>query len=103
MAVPLISTVHRWHCPNCGKRDTTVEARPHSRMHVCPKLRFLTAPMLPEGTDAKVTLNEWGDYVGKEMVQLDPERRRPVQSITVERDNGQDAVVFAPTAQADTD
>lgn len=100
MPVPNIATVHRWFCPNCGKRDTTVEARPHTRMHVCPKLRYLTAPMLPEGTDAKVELQEREDYVGNEHVQLDPERGRPVMSITTTRDNGKDAVVFVPSATA---
>jgi hypothetical protein len=100
MALPLVGTVTRWRCPNCGKTDVTNEPRPHTRMHTCPKLRFLSAPMLPEGTDAKVELAEWQDYVGKEIVQRDPERGRPIQSITVTRDRGQDAIVFAPTARA---
>lgn len=103
MSVPLLRAVHHWYCPRCGKEETTVEARPHTRMHTCPKLRFLSTPMLPRGTAAKVELHEWGDYVGKEMVQRDPERGRPVQSITVERDDGADAVVFAPTARASAD
>lgn len=98
--IPLLRPVNRWYCPNCRKEDVTHEARPHSRMHICPTLRYLTAPMLPLGTAAKVELVEWGDYVGKEKVQRDPERGRPIQSITTTRDNGQDAVVFAPTAQA---
>lgn len=102
MSVPIIAPVRHWYCPQCGKTDSTVEARPHTRYHVCPKLRFLTAPMLPKGTAAKVELHEWGDYVGKELVQVDPERGRPVQSLVTTRDNGQDAIVFAPTAQADT-
>lgn len=96
----LVSAVQNWYCPNCGLRDRTSEARPHTRYHVCPKLRFLTAPMLPAGTAAKVEVVERQDYVGDEMVRLDPERKRPVQSIVTTRDNGRDAVVFAPTATA---
>jgi hypothetical protein len=97
MAV-LVSSIHRWYCPNCGKQDTTTEPRPHSRFHICPKLRGLSAPMLPAGTRAKVELREREDYVGTELVQLDPERQRPVMSIVTTRDNGQDVAVFAPTA-----
>lgn len=96
----LLNAVTRWYCPNCKKQDTTTEARPHSRFHVCPKLRGLTAPMVRVGTAAKVVLREREDYVGKEKVQLDPERRRPVMSVVTTRDNGQDVAVFAPTATA---
>jgi hypothetical protein len=95
-----ITPVNRWYCPNCGKQDTSHEARPHTRFHTCPKLRMLTAPMLPLGTKAKVELREREDYVGGELVRLDPERQRPVMSIVTTRDNGQDVAVFAPTATA---
>lgn len=96
-----IQPVHRWYCPNCHKTDVSHEVRPHSRFHVCPKLRGLTAPMVPAGTKAKVTLREREDYVNGDNVQLDPERRRPVMSIVTERDDGkQDVAVFAPTATA---
>jgi predicted RNA-binding Zn-ribbon protein involved in translation (DUF1610 family) len=98
--IPILRPTHHWYCPNCGTTDVTREIRPHSRFHTCPKLRGLTAPMLPAGTKAKVELVERGDYVGTEQVRLDPERGRPVQSIVTTRDNGQDAVVFAPTANA---
>ena len=53
---PLISTVTHWYCPNCKAQDTTTEPKPHSRFHTCPKLRGLSAPMLPIGTKAKVEL-----------------------------------------------
>lgn len=102
MAVPVLRPTHHWYCPNCGKEDVTHEARPHSRMHTCPRLRFLTAPMLQRGVAGKVELLEWQDYVGKELVQTDPERGRPVQSVVTTRDNGQDVQVFAPTAHLNT-
>lgn len=97
----ILTPVNRWYCPNCGKEDVTHEPRPHSRFHVCPRLRGLTAPLLPAGTKAKVELTEWQDYVGKEKVQLDPERHRPVQSVVTTRDEGQDVAVFAPLATID--
>lgn len=99
----LIRPVRRWYCPNCGKQDVSHEARPHSRFHTCPKLRGLSAPMIPEGTKAKVELREREDYVNGEQVRLDPERHRPVMSIVTTRDNGQDVAVFAPTATAKGD
>ena len=97
---PLIRAVNRWYCPNCQREDITHEPRPHSRFHICPKLRGLTAPMVPAGTKAKVELREREDYVGGDLVQLDPERQRPVMSVVTTRDNGQDVAVFAPTATA---
>lgn len=100
MTVPLINSTRRWYCPNCTQTSVTHEARPHTRFHTCPGLRGLTAPMLPEGMKAKVEIREREDYVGSEQVQLDPERQRPVMSIVTTRDNGQDVVVFAPTAAA---
>lgn len=99
--IPVLKPMTEWYCPNgCGKTDVTYEARPHSRFHTCPKLRFLTAPLLPVGTAAKVEAREREDYVGAEIVQLDPERGRPVQSIVTTRDDGQDAIVFAGLATA---
>lgn len=99
MAV-LVTPVQRWYCPNCKFEDVTNEAKPHTRFHTCPALRGLTAPMLPAGTSAKVELREREDYVGKERVQLDPQKGRPVMSVVTTRDDGQDVVVFAPTAVA---
>ena len=94
----ILRPVNRWYCPACRKEDVTHEARPHSRFHACPKTRGLTTPMLPAGTKAKIELLEPQDYIGRELVQRDPERNRPVQSLVVTRDEGQDAVVYAPTA-----
>jgi hypothetical protein len=97
---PLVRPVNRWYCPACKAEDVTHEARPHSRFHTCPRLRGLTAPMVPVGTKAKVELHEREDYVNGDLVRLDPEQGRPVMNITVTRDNGQDVAVFAPTATA---
>ena len=98
--IPLMHGVVSWYCPNCGLQDQTKEPRPHTRFHTCPRLRGLSAPMVRAGVRAKVTLREREDYVNGEMVQLDPELRRPVMSIVTERDDGQDLAVLAPTATA---
>jgi hypothetical protein len=96
--IPLLSAVTRWYCPNCRLEDTTTEVKPHSRFHACPKLHGLTAPMLPLGTKAKVETREREDYVGQEKVQLT--NGRPVMSVVTTRDEGQDAIVFAPVARS---
>ena len=94
----LLTPTQFWYCPNCPAEDVTHEAAPHSRFHTCPGLRGLTAPMLPKGTNAKVEAHEREDYVGVERVQLDPQQQRPVMSVVTTRDDGQDTIVFAPTA-----
>ena len=96
--IPVLSPVRRWHCPACGLRDETREALPHTRFHTCPALRGLTAPMLPEGIAGKSEVREREDYIGSEQVQL--AEGRPVMSIVTTRDEGQDVVVFAPSATA---
>lgn len=102
----LIGAYQDWYCPQCKKTDRTevrADGKPVSRFHVCPKLRFLSAPMLPAHTKAKVEVKEREDYVAGDMVQLDPERGRPVMSMITTRDKGTDARVYAPTATAKGD
>lgn len=97
-----VTVAQVWRCPNCKAEHRSPTILPN-RFHVCPRLRYLTAPMVLAGTAAKVELRERQDYVGKGMVQLDPELRRPVMSIVTTRDSGQDCVVLAPTATAKGD
>lgn len=104
MSVPLISAVVNWYCPNCGRTDQTRgESRPHTRFHTCPKLHGLTAPMLPAGTKAKVEARLREDFVANELVQKSPEDGKPYMSVVTTRDEGTDAIVFAPTAIARSD
>lgn len=87
-----------WYCPACKKTDRTNDDGVGTRFHVCPKMRFLSTPMVLAGVSAKLLLREREDYVGKEKVRLDPERQRPVMSLDTIRDNGKDSIIFAPTA-----
>lgn len=98
MATPVITAIHQWYCPNCGATDTTTEKRPHSQFHTCPKMHMMSAPMLLAGTKAKIEAREREDYIGNERVQLF--EGRPIMSIVTTRDDGQDAIVYAPTATA---
>jgi hypothetical protein len=93
----LIDATREWMCPNCGMRETTPASVPN-RFHTCPRLRSLTAPLVPAGSGARVFVREREDYVKREIVRLDPELGRPVMSIVTERPDGSnDAIVFAPT------
>ena len=101
----LLDTYQDWYCPACKLTDRTKGVAPApglftTRMHTCPKLRGLTAPMMPAHVKAKLVLHEREDYVGKELVQLDPERGRPVMNMETVRDEGTDMRVYAPTAVA---
>lgn len=98
-AALLSAPVRRWHCPKCRLSDTTREARPHSRMHNCSRLRGMTVPMLPEDVGGKVELHEPEDYVGNRHVQRG-EDGRPVMSVTTEREDGLDTAVYVPLAVA---
>ena len=99
MSVPILAApYHDWYCPNCGQTDRTREFRPHTRFHVCPKLRGLTAPMLPKGMDAKVEAHDREDYIGTEDVQLAPDGSPVMSIVTTRADGTNDAMVFAPTA-----
>lgn len=100
MTIELINLpVWEWYCPNCGAQDATRELRPHVRFHTCPRLRMMSAPMLRKGVKAKVEAHDRDDYVGKDIVQVDG-YGRPIMSVTTTRDDGQDTIVFAPTATA---
>lgn len=98
MAVVLTPEQH-WVCPNCTHSEVTHEARPHSRFHACRGMKGLTAPMVPEGTRCKVEAHEREDFIAGELVQTDGDGR-PVMKLVTTRDDGQDCVVFAPTATA---
>lgn len=104
MTVPVLELpVIEWYCPNCKLTDQTRETRVHIRYHTCPKLRYLSAPMVRKGVKAKVEVHERESYVGSELVQYDPEQGRPIVSIETTRDEGNDLIVFAPTATATVD
>jgi len=97
--IPILKPEQRWECPNCDLTDVTYEAKPHTRMHNCPKMKGLTTPMVPAGTKCKVESHEREDYIGNEVVTLDDDGR-PIASIEVTRDEGNDVAVFAGCAVA---
>ena len=91
----ILSGEQRWVCPNCDQIAATVGAG--NRFHPCPGLAGLLAPMVLDGVRARVRAIVREDYVGGEDVRYDG-AGRPVASVTVEREDGRDCVVYAPTA-----
>ena len=97
--IPILAPAYRdWYCPSCGLTDRTNDPRIAMPMHPCPKLRGLMTPMLEQGTAGKIELREREDYIGDDLVQLDPEQGRPVMSMVTTRDEGTDARIYVPTA-----
>jgi hypothetical protein len=53
--------------------------------------------MVPAGTNCKIEVVEREDYTNGDLVQRDGEGR-VVMSVVTTRDDGQDCIVYAPTA-----
>lgn len=87
--------MRHYRCPNCDK--TLATHNPKQPYHRCRGLAGLLAPFVPDGTKAKVVAVERGDWVGRELVQLDG-NNRPVMAIQTTTDDGQDCTVLAPCA-----
>jgi hypothetical protein len=87
-----------WVCGNgCPVTSRTPGTTPN-RFHTCAALGGLTAPLVPQGSVARVRAVVREDYVGSEVVQYDGEGR-PIAAIVTERPDGSnDVAVMAPTA-----
>jgi len=95
----LLDAWQDWECPNCGATERT---RPipagAARMHTCPRLHMLSAPMVLAGSDCKVIAVERGDYLNGEQ-QRTGDDGRPYMSVITERaDGSNDALAFAAVA-----
>lgn len=97
-AVPILAPPEqRWECPNCDVTSATRRADVHTEMHHCRGLAGLWTPMVPAGQHCKVVAQEREDYIGRELVQLDG-NRRPVMAAVITRDEGEDRAVYVPLA-----
>jgi hypothetical protein len=89
----------RWVCPNCTTTDVTRRADVHTQFHHCAGLAGLWSPLLLEGERARVRAVERQDYVGVSRPKFDG-NGRPIMAVDVERDDGNDVVIFVPPAGA---
>lgn len=101
--IPILQPpVKRWECKHCNFKDTTREAKPHTRMHVCAGLGGITAPMLEESQrgKAEVRVKPREDYVRDEIVTYD-EEGTPVMAVETVHDDGHtDLAVMAPCVKS---
>jgi hypothetical protein len=97
MTVILQPPQQRWSCPNCPATDVTF-GKPN-RFHRCRGLAGLLAPLVLDGSGARVLAVEREDYIAGQLVQYDGEGR-PVAAVVTERPDGsRDVMVNAPTAK----
>lgn len=89
-----------WECPNCDTQDVCSVKPGQSRMHDCPGLKGLTAPMVPAGTKCKVETTAWEDYVKYDFAVRKGDDGKPVSAVNITRDDGNDVVVFPAAAVA---
>jgi hypothetical protein len=85
----------RWECPNCDVTDVTRGRG--NRFHRCSGLAGLTTALVPAGTRCKIEAVEREDFIHGADVRYDVDGR-PVAAAVTTRDDGNDVVVYAPTA-----
>lgn len=94
MAVPLLLPPFTdWYCPNCTFTERTRSIGPDAaRMHTCPGLHMLTAPLIPANVYAKVVAEERADYLGRE-IQETGDDGKPYMAVHTIRDDRADVMV----------
>jgi hypothetical protein len=99
MTAVLLETWQDWECPNCYYTERTRPLPANaSRMHECPALHGLVAPLVLEGADCKVTAVERGDYLRDEE-QRTGDDGIPYMAVRTDHGDGRnDLAVFAPVA-----
>jgi hypothetical protein len=94
----ILNNETHWECPNCDTKDVCSIGPGQVRMHNCPGLKGLTAPLVPAGTKCKVESTAWEDYVVNDAAVRKDDDGKPVSAINVTRDDGNDVVVFPGAA-----
>jgi hypothetical protein len=95
--IPILGMT-RWECPNCDTLDEFNVKPGQSRMHDCPGLKGLTAPMVPVGTKCKTEAIVWDDYVRNDDAVRHDGNGVPMSAVKVTREDGEDLAVFPASA-----
>lgn len=100
MAVPLLEAWTDWECPACGAEERTPAMPANAdRLHNCPKLHGLIAPMVRAGTDCKLVASRREDYLGDEAQRTGDDGKPYMNVTTVHADGHTDLAVFSPVAR----
>lgn len=91
-----------WHCPACGAGERVCPPLPPNaaRMHICPRLHMITAPMVRAGLDCTLVADEREDYLAGEVQETGDDGRPYMAVRTVYADGRNDVAVHAPLARA---
>lgn len=84
-------------CPNCPKSFWLDDSDQRVVIHRCTGQGGLTLPLVKDGLRARISLVEREDYIGRENPLM--HEGRPIMAAVITRDDGEDRIVFAPTAQ----
>jgi hypothetical protein len=100
MGVVLLESYEDLACPECGLAER-IRVLPGNaaRMHNCPGLHGLTAPLVPAGMNCRLVAIERSDYLNDEH-QRTGDDGKPYQAVVTERaDGSSDAHVFPAAAR----
>lgn len=90
----IVEGEQHWICPNCPAQAVTVGQT--NRLHTCPGLLGLIAPLVLDGVSCRVRAVEREDYVGCQDVRRDG-HGRPVAAVLTERPDGSNDVMAFPS------
>lgn len=102
--IPLLTPETHWKCDARGCEQTAVtrQVGDHQRFHTCQGrdgTAGMTVPMTRVGVRCDVRAVERDDYIAGDDVQTNADGR-PVMSVVIEREDGQDCAAYAPCATA---
>lgn len=96
----LIAAIEDWHCPNCLAADRTLGLPANAaRMHTCPGLHMLTAPLIRSGVRCQVTAEVRADYLNGDQ-QATGDDGKPYMAVRTTYDDHDDVLVHAGIARA---
>lgn len=97
----LIAAVEDWYCPNCSCTERTLGLPANAvRMHTCPGLHSLTAPLIRAGIRCRVTAEVREDYLNGD-TQATGDDGRPYMAVRTTYGDHDDLLVNAGLARAE--
>jgi hypothetical protein len=98
----LLQAWEDWECPECGAAERVSPPLPPNgvRMHTCPRLHYITAPLVRAGADCRLVAVEREDYLAGEIQTRGDDGRAYMAVRTDYADGRNDVAVHAPLARA---
>lgn len=98
----LLDHTENWECPSCGLQHVTTNAGTQIPLHQCPTHALAWVPLVRAGVKAHHRINERQDYLGTDSAETGTDAEgRIIQSVTTEREEGEDTHIFATTFYED--